>query len=106
MLLPLMMFAMGCIAFTVLGLIVPACVPVVTLTVKNVSVFVVGAFPGALAFGYLYGRAFADARSELNTTAAVIGSFVAMLLGATAGGMALVWLMVRWVGVSRRNHSR
>jgi hypothetical protein len=97
---------MGCIAFTVLGLIVLACVPVLTLALKNLSVFVVGAFPGALAFGYLYGRAFTDGRNELDTTAAVLGSFAMMLIGAIAGGTASVWLTVRWVGVSRRNHSR
>ena len=62
--------------------------------------FVVGAFPGALALGYLYGRAFADRRNELNGTVAVVGSFAVMLIGATTSGTAFVWLKV--LGFGRR----
>jgi hypothetical protein len=89
MLLPFMMFALGSIVFALLGVIVLVYLPTFRLTVKNVSVFVVGAFPGALAVGYLYGRAFADGRNELNGTVAVVGSFAVMLIGATTSGTTL-----------------
>jgi hypothetical protein len=102
-LLPLMLLAAGCIAFTFVGVIVLACVPSLPLTMRNVGVFVAGAIPGALALGYLYGRAFADARNEFSSTSAVVGSFVVMVIGGTAGGAALVWL---GAGVGRRDHSR
>ncbi|HEV3307544.1 MAG TPA: hypothetical protein VGZ91_13985 [Candidatus Sulfotelmatobacter sp.] len=98
MLLPFMMFALGSIVFALLGVIVLVYLPTFRLTVKNVSVFVVGAFPGALAVGYLYGRAFADGRNELNGTVAVVGSFAVMLIGATISGTTFVWLKVRGVG--------
>ena len=103
MLLPFMGFVMGCVVFTVLGLIVLICVPTLRLTVSNLIIFVVGAFPGTLAPGYAYGRLFADPRNQLNSKAAVLGLFSAMLLGATVGGAVLVWLRTRLVKPCKDN---
>ena len=90
-------FLMGSVAFTVLGLIVLACVPALRLTIRNPVTFVVGAFPGTLALGYVYGRLFADSRNELDSKAAVLGLFFVLLIGAIVGGTGLVWLGMRLV---------
>jgi hypothetical protein len=45
----------GFLAFTILGLIALSLVPVLRLTVPNLFLFVVGAFPGALVFLLAYG---------------------------------------------------
>jgi len=101
-----MLFAMGCLVFTILGWIVLVCVPTLSRTVTNLLLFVVGAFLGTLAAGYLYGRAFADSRNELTGTLVVLGSFGAMFLGATAGGIMAVWLTVRTFRAVRRSDLR
>jgi hypothetical protein len=92
MLLPFVGFVMGCVGFTILGLIVLASVPTLHLTARNLIIFVVGAFPGTLALGYVYGRLFADSKNELNSKAAVLGFFSVMLVGAIVGGTVLVRL--------------
>ena len=105
MLLPFIGFVAGCVVFTILGSIVLACVPTLRLSVVNLLLFVMGAFPGALALPYLYGRIFADSNNQLTSKTAVLGLFVVMLVGATGGGAALVWLRIRFVRTTDCNSS-
>ena len=95
----MILFAVACLVFTLLGVIVLACTPSLTLTIENVGIFLIGAIPGAPAFGYLYGQVIANAGSEFKSPAAVV---VAMLIGGTLSGMALVW----GSGVGRHKHSQ
>ena len=90
-------FLIGCVGFTILGLIVLACVPALRVTVRNLVIFIVGAFPGTLALGYVYGRLFADSRNELDSRASVLGFFFVLLVGAIVGGTGLVWLGIHLV---------
>lgn len=88
-------FVIGCVVFTVVGLVILSRLPKLRVTVPNLLVFVVGAFPGAAGLGYLDELAFADAQHFLNSPAAVLGFFAAMLVGAIVGGTTLVWLKAR-----------
>jgi hypothetical protein len=88
-------FVAGCVVFTVVGLVVLSFLPKLRLTRSNLFVFVVGAFPVAAVFGYLHELVFADAEHELHSAAAVLGFFMAMLVGAILGGTTLVWIKVR-----------
>jgi hypothetical protein len=94
MLLVLGSWAMGCVAFGILGLLVLASVPGLRLTFLNLLLFVVGAFPGALAclIGYL--QLFAG--HELQD-AAFVGLFPVLFAGASLGGALLVKLKIRFV---------
>ena len=74
MLLPLAGFVVGCVVFTILGLIVIASIPKLRLTITNLFLFVVGAFPGTLTSAYLYSSIFADSANELKTRVAVLES--------------------------------
>jgi hypothetical protein len=85
------------VVFTILGLIVLASIPKLRLTITNLFLFVMGAFPGTLTFGYLYGRIFADSANELNGRVAVLGIFAVMLIGAVVGGVMVVWCKTRFV---------
>jgi hypothetical protein len=105
MLIPFVGFVLGLVAFTILGLIVLGVVPSLRLTAINLLLFVIGAFPGTLVLGNLYGRLFADSTNYLNSRAAILGLFSVMLLGAIAGGSALVWLKMRFVKSSNRDPS-
>ena len=87
-------FVMGCVAFTVLGLIVLSCVPAFRLTFLNLFLFVVGAFLGGLTFLFVYGRIFA--RNQLSDTA-FYGIFPVLLVGGAFGGALLVWVKMRFV---------
>jgi hypothetical protein len=99
MLLPLMAFEWGFLAFTLVGVITLGIAPGLRLTVPNIIVFVVGAFPGALvlflAYGWVFGRnQWSDAAST--------GIFAVLLVGGELGGTLLVWLKTRFVK-TRRN---
>ena len=69
MLLPLVAFVLGCIVFTILGLILLSYVPSLRLTLPNLVVFVAGAFVAAPAFLLIYGKIFA--RNQLSDAAFV-----------------------------------
>src|SRR5579862_794094 len=94
MLLPLLAFVLGCIAFTILGLILLSYVPSLRLTLSNLVVFVAGAFVVAPAFLFIYGKIFA--RNQLSD-AAFVGIFPILLVGGASGGALLVWLKLRFV---------
>jgi len=103
MLLPFIGFVTGCVVFTVVGLVILSRLPKLRATFPNLLVFVVGAFPGAAGLGYLDELVFADARHFLNSPAAVLGFFAAMLVGAIIGGTTLVWLKTR---ITKRSDGR
>ena len=88
-------FVAGCVVFTVVGLVVLRFLPKLRLTRSNLFVFVVGAFPSAAVFGYLHELVFADAEHELHSIVAVLGFFMAMLVGAILGGTTLAWIKAR-----------
>ena len=98
MLLPLMVFELGCLAFTVLGLIVLAIAPGLRLKVLNLFLFVVGAFPGALVFFILYG--WLVGRKQWSD-AASMGIFPVLLIGGVFGGVLVIWLKTRFVRTRR-----
>src|SRR5580704_8019603 len=100
MLLPLVGFVLGCICFTILGGFILTRILKLSLSFANLLLFVAGAFAGTLFLGYCYGRAFAAANNELKGSAAVIGMFVVMLIGAVVGGTSLVWIKARIVNTS------
>jgi hypothetical protein len=91
---PLVFLLMCCIGYTILGLIVLACLPALRLTFLNLFLFLVGAFPGGLALLFVYGRIFA--RNQLSD-AAFYGIFPILLVGGASGGALLVWLKTRLV---------
>lgn len=92
MLLPFVAFVVGCVIFSIAGSVVLARLPQLRPTLLNRLVFVVGAFPGAAAFGYLHEIVFADSQHELHSVAAVLGFFTAMGVGAILGGTTLIWI--------------
>ncbi len=92
MLLPLIAFVMGCVVFNVAGSVVLSRLPQLPPTRPNRFVFVIGAFPGAAALGYLHEMVFADSQHELHRVAAVLGFFAAMGVGVILGGTTLVWI--------------
>jgi hypothetical protein len=94
MLLPLLGFVLGCVVFTILGLILLSYVPSLRLTLPNLVVFVAGAFVAAPAFLLVYGKIFA--RNQLSD-AAFVGIFPVLLFGGASGGALLVWLKLRFV---------
>jgi len=98
MLVPLMVFEWGFLAFLVVGLIILALVPGLRLTVPNIFVFVVGAFPGALLLllvcGWMFGR---NQWSDAASTAIV----PILLVGGALGGTLLVWLKSRFAKIRR-----
>ena len=87
-----------CVAFGILGLLVLACVPGLRLTLMNLLIFLVGAFPGALAFALGYLLLFAG--HELSD-AAFAGLFVVFFAGAMLGGTLLVTLKIRFLKTER-----
>ena len=91
---PLMGFVMGCVAFTILGLTILRCIPGLRLTLFNLFLFVVGSFPGALAFLFVYGQIFA--KKQLSN-GAFVGIFPVLLVGGSLGGMLVVWLKTRFM---------
>ena len=105
MLLPFIGFIAGCVVFTILGSIVLGCIPTLRLTAVNLLLFVIGAFPGALALPYLYGRIFASSNNQLTSRTAVLGLFGVILVGAIAGGAGLVWLRIHFVRTTDCNSS-
>lgn len=96
MLLPLIAFGMGCLAFVGVGLIVLSRgIPTLRLTSVNLLLFVGGAFLGAFALELLYGQIFADAGNHLRNTVAITGQIPVILIGAVGGGAGTVWLKTR-----------
>ena len=93
MLLPLMAFVLGCVAYTILGVLVLACIPSLRLTMLNLVFFVVGAFLATPVFLFVYGQIFA--RNQLSD-AAFVGIFPVLLVGGVFGGALVVWLKVRF----------
>lgn len=96
MLLPLIAFIMGCVVFSGVGLIVlTRGIPALRLTLKNLMLFVIGAFLTTLALELLYARIFAGAGNHLKNPASVVGQIPAILIGAVGGGSGAVWLKTR-----------
>jgi hypothetical protein len=93
MLLPLMTLEWGFLAFMIVGLITLAVVPGLRLTVPNMFLFVVGAFPGALVFFLVYGWMFG--RNQWSDAAST-WIFPILLVGGASGGALLVWLKTRF----------
>ncbi len=91
---PIAFFVIGCVTYTILGLVVLVCVPALRLTFLNLFLFLAGAFPGGLALLFVYGRIFA--RNQLGD-AAFYGIFPVLLVGGATGGALLVWLKMRLV---------
>lgn len=87
-----------CVAFGILGPLVLVFVPGLRLTFMNLLTFLVGAFPGALAFALGYLLIFAG--HELSD-AAFVGLFVVFLAGAMFGGTLLVTLKIRFLKTER-----
>ena len=98
MLLPLMMFGWGCLAFIILGLITLALAPGLRLTVPNLFLFVMGAFAGAATFLVLYSRIFA--KNQLSN-AVSIGMVPVLLVGGVLGGSLSVRLKTRFAKTRR-----
>jgi hypothetical protein len=98
MLLPLMAFEWGFLAFTIVGLITLALVPGLRLTVPNLFLFVAGAFPGAFVVFLAYGSMFG--KNEWSDVASK-GIFPVLLVGGALGGTLLVWLKTRFVRTRR-----
>ena len=96
MLLPLMGFVLGCIAYIVVGLIVLACSPSLPLrlTFPNLILFVVGALLAVPVCLLAYSQMLA--RNQLSD-AAFVGIFPALLAGGMLGGVVAVWLKERFV---------
>jgi hypothetical protein len=94
MLLPLVAFEWGFLASLVVGMIILALVPGLRLTVPNIFLFVVGAFPGALVLLLVYGWMFG--RNQWSD-AALTAIFPILLVGGALGGTLLVWLKTRFV---------
>ena len=61
---PLISFMLGCVAFTILGVIVLACVPALRLRFLNLLLFLLGAFPSGLLCLFIYGRLFCEKSVE------------------------------------------
>jgi hypothetical protein len=83
---------LGCVAFTILGVIVLASVPALRLRFLNLLLFLLGAFPSGLLCLFIYGRLFA--RNQLSD-AAFYGFFPILLIGGAVGGTLTVWLKTR-----------
>ncbi len=95
MVLPLIALVMGCVVFSIAGSVILSGLLQLRPTLANCFVFVIGAFPGAAAFGYLHEIVFADAQHVLHSVAAVLEYFAAMGVGAILGGTTLVWINTR-----------
>ena len=86
-------FVMGCVIFSVLGLIVFALIPSFRLSLANLAIFVIGAFLATMMSVIAYGRFFGDRNNELTSKWTVLGLFAVMFIGAVLGGSVLVWLI-------------
>ena len=75
-----------CVVLGILGMIVLACIPAFRVTFLNISIFVLGAFAGAVAFLRLDGLLF-PSRNRYDHAIELIP-----LIGATIGGSVFVWL--------------
>jgi hypothetical protein len=98
MVLPLMAFEWGFLAFMIVGLITLALVPGLRLTVPNLFLFIAGAFLGAFVFFLGYARILGR---DQWTDEAFKGIFPVLLVGAALGGTLLVWLKTRFMGIRR-----
>jgi hypothetical protein len=86
---PLIAIVLGCVTYTILGLIVLACIPLFRLTLLNLILFVVGASLAGPVFLFTYGQIFA--RDGLSN-AAFVGIFPVLLIGGGFGGTLMIWL--------------
>jgi hypothetical protein len=89
MLLSFVVVVFWCIVYSILGVIVLACMPALRVTLLNLVAFVIGAFFGSLAFLYANG-AVRLGRLEINP------GYI-NLVGAVAGGILFVWLKMLFI---------
>jgi hypothetical protein len=92
---PLIFLIISCVSFTILGFVILASVPFFRVTLLNLSVFVLGAIPGAIAFLFVYGRLVA--RNQLGDRT-FYGIFPVILAGGTSFGVLAVWVKTRFGG--------
>lgn len=89
---PLAFLFLSCIAYTILGLLVLALLPVFRLTFANLLLFVTGAIPGGFLFLFLYGLLLGESMSDT----AFFGILPVLLAGGLSGGSLAVWLKMRF----------
>jgi hypothetical protein len=92
---PLIFLVMTGMFLAIIGGIVLTLVPALRLTLPNLLLFVIGAYPGALVGFYIYYRTVAGDYLTEN------GFFPFALVGAVLGGTLLVWLKGRYVKTSK-----
>ncbi|TGD80405.1 hypothetical protein [Hymenobacter wooponensis] len=95
MLLPLIGLIFGVVGSATLGAIVIAIHPIWKLAFKNIALFVVGAFAGAIGSSILYTWIFADENQQLNSSEAVVGYLVMLCAGTVTGGTLSTFIGTR-----------
>jgi hypothetical protein len=92
MLLSFMIVVFWCVVYSVVGLIVFACVPGLRFTLFNLIAFLIGAFAGSEAFLSVYG---AYRLGRIDNYPNAVG-----LVGALTGGTVLVLLKKKFIKTS------
>ena len=87
MLLPLFGFIIGCLVFGIVGVFLLKVLSSFKLTTMNLAFFILGALPGALMIGGVYGWIFANPDGQLDSTISVLGLFTATLVGGGFAGL-------------------
>jgi len=90
---PLIGFLIGCIGFTFLGIIALKFLPSFRLTIVNLIVFVMGAFPGALLLTMAFKPIYYATNIELTNNALICMMLSMMLLGGIIGGLCIVKIL-------------
>lgn len=100
MILPLFGFITACIVFGLAGCAFLLVHPGLKLTVKNIVWFTMGALPGSLIIGALYGWTFADGDGRLTSSISVMGMFATILMGGIVAGWCAVLLQKSFLGAT------
>jgi hypothetical protein len=98
MLLSFVIAVYWCLVYTILGSIVLACVPSFRVTLLNVVIFVIGAWPGVYA--YYYASGFLLDHAPFHIVPLEHYPVALSLVGAIIGGTLMVWLKLRFTKAS------
>ncbi|HCS19172.1 MAG TPA: hypothetical protein DIW47_01180 [Bacteroidetes bacterium] len=86
MLLPLFGFIFGIIVSSTVAAIVLYLHPRWQVNFRNIGIFVIGSFAGAIISGFIFTLLIANESGQLESTFQIISFFVSLILGTTLGG--------------------
>lgn len=100
MILPLFGFIFGIIVSSTVAAIVLYLHPRWQVNFRNIGVFVIGSFAGAITAGLLFTFLIANESGQLESTFQIISLFVSLILGTTLGG-TLATIISHKIGLNK-----